>query len=187
MECICLISLPQQENTKQPHGGIESWQLNFPPLFIIQWQSFKMTPGTQKMNDCVTSHAVVVDSVCLHLLSINIAGCLLKEIWAHAQILLDRKCVYLSCNSWFDLSHLSSQLRFSGFLTSENFFLPLCKQVLNICITSVLFSSLNSVTSVQLCVFRSKIKHCMGEERGVCSALFGKSFYLYLAMFDVTK
>lgn len=63
MECICLISLPQQENIKQPRGGIESWQLNFPSLFIIQWQSFKMTPGTQKINYHVIFHAVVVHSV----------------------------------------------------------------------------------------------------------------------------
>lgn len=69
IECICLISVSQQENVKQPHGEIESWQLNLPSLFIIQWQSFKMTPGTQKINYYVIFHAVVVDSVCLHMLS----------------------------------------------------------------------------------------------------------------------
>lgn len=111
IECICLISVPQQENVKQPHGEIESWQLNFPSPFIIQWQSFKMTPGTQKINYYVIFHAVVVDSVCLHMLAINIAGCLLKEIWGCTQMLLERKprqgkvYVYLSCDSWFHLLH----------------------------------------------------------------------------------
>lgn len=63
----------------------------------------------KKINYCVVVHAVVVDSVYLHMLSINIAWCLLKEIWAHTQIVLEREpsedkvCVWLSWNFRFDL------------------------------------------------------------------------------------
>lgn len=143
MECICLISFLQQENTKQPHGGIESWQLNFPSLFIIQWQSFKMTPGTQKINYHVIFHAVVVHSVCLHVLSINTAGCSVKEMWAHTQVLLETKsrgdkvCVYLSCNSCFDLFHRVPSwdlLVFSLWRTSSSLFVNECK-IFRVCST----------------------------------------------------
>lgn len=114
---------------------IEFWQLNFLPLFIIQWQAFKMTPGTKKINYYVIFHAVVVDSVCLHMLSINIAGCFLKEIWAHTQVLLegksweDKVCVYLSCSSCFDLFHRVPSwdfLVFSLLRTSSSLFVNKC-------------------------------------------------------------
>lgn len=111
IECICLISLPQQENTKQPRGGIESWQLNFPSLFIIQWQAFKMTLWYTKNKLLCHLSCSGCGFYVLDMLSINIAGCLVKEIGAHTQILLERNsnedkvCVYLSWNSWFDFFH----------------------------------------------------------------------------------
>lgn len=89
-------------------------ELNLGILTPLHYSSFSSKPLKwplvhMKINYCVMVHAVVVDSVYLHMLSINIAWCLLKEMWAHTQIVLERKssedevCVELSCNFWFDL------------------------------------------------------------------------------------
>lgn len=89
-------------------------ELNLGNLTPLHYSSFSSKPLKwplvhTKINYYVMVHAVVVESVHLHMLSINIAWCLLKEMWAHTQIVLERKssenevCVELSCNFWFDL------------------------------------------------------------------------------------